>query len=231
MTRRVKVACATITPSGSEMRKGHAAARKRLVKAGNERPRRANLRPGPRAVFTASCRCARRLRRRKQPPALRGFAGRQILRGRCRHSRRPCCRYRCSLTRRCCRAASSPRRPIDRPRISSSPSRPERATTCEGLRNAISTCSRVMPGRASPPSTASWTSSCHDSYLPRFSSTRAIGEAAQPAGNSHASGTMNSGYGKKFMAEKGTEPRWDGAAQKMLQKPDRARVTLDAART
>jgi hypothetical protein len=25
MTRRVKVACATITPSGSEMRKGHAA--------------------------------------------------------------------------------------------------------------------------------------------------------------------------------------------------------------
>jgi hypothetical protein len=34
MTRRVKVACATITPSGSEMRKGHAAMHVAAVKNG-----------------------------------------------------------------------------------------------------------------------------------------------------------------------------------------------------
>jgi hypothetical protein len=35
MTRRVKVACATITPSGSEVRIGYAAPTARTVKAGN----------------------------------------------------------------------------------------------------------------------------------------------------------------------------------------------------
>ena len=35
MTRRVKVACATITPSGSDEWKGHAAAAETVVKAGN----------------------------------------------------------------------------------------------------------------------------------------------------------------------------------------------------
>ena len=39
MTRRVKVACATITPSGSEVRKGHAASRVAAVKAGNRQTR------------------------------------------------------------------------------------------------------------------------------------------------------------------------------------------------
>ena len=40
MTRRVKVACATITPSGSEMRKAHAAAHVVSVKSGNGRAQR-----------------------------------------------------------------------------------------------------------------------------------------------------------------------------------------------
>ena len=39
MTRRVKVACATITPSGSEVRKGNGAAPRIPVKAGNSVPR------------------------------------------------------------------------------------------------------------------------------------------------------------------------------------------------
>lgn len=38
MTRRVKVACATITPSGSEVRREHGAARTAPVKVGKARP-------------------------------------------------------------------------------------------------------------------------------------------------------------------------------------------------